>query len=235
MNLLRMAASAVALGSMLQPGFAIGSERVTIDRSFPVENVETEVEVGQAMLTREQMVASPTIRLGQQIISASALGNKIVLPAGDYILVARTEKGSYYQSQSGVVLRSLGISTTWPKGGIFLSPGPDSTASAYWENDFGMRARGALDHPQVSEVPTNELSGTGFRSQLIYAGTTKGAISITYREFKNEFARPAFSTDLTYDLSEGEEVGFRGARIRVLSATNTTIRYVVIKPMTLPQ
>jgi hypothetical protein len=36
---------------------------------------------------------------------------------------------------------------------------------------------------------------------------------------------------LTYDLAAGDEIGFRGARIKVLKATNVSITYVVTKPL----
>ena len=49
--------------------------------------------------------------------------------------------------------------------------------------------------------------------------------------FSDDMARPAFTQDLTYDLADGDEIGFRGARIKVLKATNTAITYVVLKPL----
>ena len=36
---------------------------------------------------------------------------------------------------------------------------------------------------------------------------------------------------LQFDLSEGNEVGFRGARLRIIDASNTGIRYEVTRAL----
>jgi len=75
--------------------------------------------------------------------------------------------------------------------------------------------------------------GNGFHRGLIYSGFAKGILKIAYREFSDNQARSAFNQELSYDISDGDEVGFHGARIKVLKATNTTISYVVLKPLDL--
>lgn len=72
---------------------------------------------------------------------------------------------------------------------------------------------------------------TSFRRELIYAGVSQGTVSIDYREFTNDMARPAFSQTLRYDLSEGREIGFRGARFEIIEANNVSVKYRVIRPM----
>ncbi|EJI85939.1 hypothetical protein AEST_10210 [Alishewanella aestuarii B11] len=42
-------------------------------------------------------------------------------------------------------------------------------------------------------------------------------------------ARAAFSTDVEYDLNESNIIGYAGARLEVISATNTEITYKVLK------
>jgi hypothetical protein len=70
----------------------------------------------------------------------------------------------------------------------------------------------------------------GFRQELLYQGVAVNSLSISYREFNDNFARPAFQQDLQYTLAPaGEtEIAFRGARITVISATNTTLQYKVM-------
>lgn len=70
-----------------------------------------------------------------------------------------------------------------------------------------------------------------FKQELIYNGKSKDTIKLSYREYKEDWARPAFSQDLTYDLSEGKIIGFRGMRIEVLETTNSNIRFIVLSPM----
>lgn len=68
-----------------------------------------------------------------------------------------------------------------------------------------------------------------FITQLIYSGKSGNTIRVTYREFSNNMARPAFNQDLTYDLSESQRITFRNTVIEVKEATNSFIKFVVLE------
>lgn len=72
-------------------------------------------------------------------------------------------------------------------------------------------------------------SPDSFQQTLIYSGKVGNKINIGYREFSNDFARPAFNNDVEYDLSESKIIGYKGARIEVIEATNEHIKYKVIQ------
>jgi len=72
------------------------------------------------------------------------------------------------------------------------------------------------------------VSKESFRRTLIYSGKVGNKLKMSYREFSGEYARQAFNTEVEYDLSDGSEIGYAGARIEVLSATNTEITYKVL-------
>jgi hypothetical protein len=64
--------------------------------------------------------------------------------------------------------------------------------------------------------------------ELVYLGITRQSMSLLYREYTDQdFARPAFSQTLNYDLSDSDVIAFRKLRIRVIKAGNQDIRYVV--------
>jgi len=67
-----------------------------------------------------------------------------------------------------------------------------------------------------------------FKQEFIYNGKVGNGIKFVYREFADDFARPAFTQELQYDLSESKIIGFRGLRLEVLKATNTDIDFKVI-------
>ena len=85
------------------------------------------------------------------------------------------------------------------------------------------------------EVPADACSkryifsnyGQTFKQELIYLGRSGDELSFKYREYSGNLARPAFSADLTYDLSKSQTIGYRGARIEVIDAGNQQIRYRV--------
>ena len=80
---------------------------------------------------------------------------------------------------------------------------------------------------QVADMTS--ISATGFKRELLYNGKTKDNIRILYREFSGDLARPAFSQELMYDLSESRVIGFKDIRIKIIEATNTNIKYEVIE------
>nr|WP_314543323.1 hypothetical protein [uncultured Massilia sp.] len=69
-----------------------------------------------------------------------------------------------------------------------------------------------------------------FRRELVYSGVARGVISLLYREHYGNISRPKFSQELHYDLNEGNEIGYKGARFKVLNADNVGITYEVVKP-----
>lgn len=68
-----------------------------------------------------------------------------------------------------------------------------------------------------------------FQQILIYSGKVGEKINVGYREFSNDFARPAFNNDVEYDLSESTIIGYKGCKIEVIEATNELIKYKVIR------
>lgn len=68
-----------------------------------------------------------------------------------------------------------------------------------------------------------------FQQTLIYSGKIGNKINISYREFSDSTARPAFNNDAEYDLSESNVIGYKGALLEVINASNTSITYKLIK------
>ena len=69
-----------------------------------------------------------------------------------------------------------------------------------------------------------------FDQRLIYNGLSGSTVKFLYREFSGFTNRSSFEQEVTYDLNIGEVIGFKSARFRILSATNTGIEYEVLQP-----
>lgn len=78
------------------------------------------------------------------------------------------------------------------------------------------------------EVPYVTSNARNFQQTLYYNGRVGDRINIGYREFSGDLARPAFSNEVEYDLSISNEVSYKGARLRIESADNNSITYVVL-------
>jgi hypothetical protein len=125
---------------------------------------------------------------------------------GSFGRVDHTAPAGLFVSTAGAVH----VYWKWPDHPLFISPAPE------------LRAR-PIDHLVGAE--------DALRRELVYGGSTDNTVSILYREFLNDMARPAFSQELRYDLSKGRVIGYKGARFEVLRADNTGITYRVITPM----
>ena len=76
-----------------------------------------------------------------------------------------------------------------------------------------------------------DLQPDNIRKELIYTGKSGNQIFITYREFKSDLARPAFSQNLSFDMKDGNVFGFQGSRFEVIDASNTNIVYKLLSPL----
>jgi hypothetical protein len=63
---------------------------------------------------------------------------------------------------------------------------------------------------------------------LLYSGKSGNKINIGYREFSGNIARPAYNNDVEYDMSESTQIGYKGALLDILEATNSHIKYKVL-------
>ena len=79
------------------------------------------------------------------------------------------------------------------------------------------------------ETAVDDFNAPTDVQEFVYNGRVGDAVKFVYREFKNNYARPAFTQDVQYDLSQSDEIGFLNLRLRVLEATNTSITYVVTR------
>ncbi len=73
---------------------------------------------------------------------------------------------------------------------------------------------------------TEMLKGS-FSHELIYNGKDGNNIKVSYREYKDDMARPAFFQDLTYNLKESDIIRYKNYKIKVHKATNEEISYTV--------
>ena len=90
---------------------------------------------------------------------------------------------------------------------------------------------GKIPVTDVKHITVEKWNVDSVKRELVYTGISQNTISILYREFMDNTARPAFSQELKYDLSQGKEIGFKGARFEVIKATNTGITYKVLKAL----
>lgn len=73
-----------------------------------------------------------------------------------------------------------------------------------------------------------EYSDDSFKEELIYTGRSGNTIHISYREYKKDFARPAFFQELRYDIEQSRTIVFKQYKLKVIEATNECIEFIVL-------
>lgn len=86
-----------------------------------------------------------------------------------------------------------------------------------------------VDAPGIERTKRSVLAQEAFQQTLIYNGRVGSKINIGYREFSNSMARPAFNNNVEYDLSESMSIGYKGAELEVIEATNQHIKFKLLR------
>ncbi len=68
-----------------------------------------------------------------------------------------------------------------------------------------------------------------FQQTLIYSGKVNNKINIGYREFSGNMARPAYNNEVEYDIATSNLIGYKGAKLEIIEATNEYIKYKVLR------
>lgn len=72
------------------------------------------------------------------------------------------------------------------------------------------------------------VTADAIQRTLIYSGKSGNKINVGYREFSGNVARPAFSNNVEYDLNDSSQIGYKGALLEIIEATNRFIKYKVL-------
>ena len=85
-----------------------------------------------------------------------------------------------------------------------------------------------IDKSEYSEEIIFERDDEYFEQQLIYTGIEGNVLKFSYREFKGEIARPAFTVDATYDMSKNRLIRFKQSTLEIIRYDNQSITYKVL-------
>lgn len=193
------------------------------------------VEVGESLVSKDKQTTIPAIDIEQVIEHLiENLGNKATLTAlpGRYVEKGKDGFGKYYQAIEGEMLEN-GRPVEYPIGIYVTDSDPQKTE--FYALSLYVDGYRPLSYPKDGIQFTKSLHQTrdelSFKKELVYTGISQNVISILYKEFKDDMARPAFSQDLKYDLSESKTVGYRGARFEIIKATNQGLTYKTLKQL----
>ncbi len=181
---------------------------------------EPEIGVPVTVSVGEQMVRQGTIAEEKVlIVHEKAGGGFYTVPAGEYLHVGYDEKDNFYD-KGGITKAAIAD----PPSAIAVEKGQTSRLRVVTVYSY------APESYEASFAEGTRLSKRhdSFQQTLIYSGRIGSKVNISYREFSNNTARPAFNNDVEYDLDSSKVIGYKGARLEILDANNSSITFKLI-------
>jgi hypothetical protein len=204
----------------------------TSNVTLPRVGQPSTAEIGSPMISyiREELLDAG-LRLTRPIQAEGTWAGAayiVSIPAGEAVAV-ETRKGTLFVPRSATFryAREKAERSGLGKPDIGLIADPTGMRLRI---SFGLRSTEIPVDGSYEPSRCRRMGDQGFRRELIFGGAAKGVIKLQYREYMAGLARAPFAQELTYDLVEGSEIGFKGARVNVVRVTNTGIEYVVLKP-----
>ena len=205
--------------------------------SKPDQGADGYAEIGQSMLESDDAEiygGSPELTSPVQF-SGRNMGKDyaVAFPAAKLTAI-NTNRGIGYTSDSATFQYS---NDKGPRHGlsrpdVAVLPDPANLTGLIGYVNFGLSTKTVpIAGASLTFRRCLLLSSIGLRRELEYGGVSKGTVTLQYREFSGNLARPAFSQELHYDLADGAVIGFKGSRIQIIKATNTAITYRILAPI----
>jgi hypothetical protein len=183
--------------------------------SNPILNETVTKNIGEVLLTQGTIATYDAVEL---VVDE----DKGRIPKGVYIATRTAQGATIYQSRSGEVNLNRGMAQN------FLAMKDGKLYFGGWGAWGNMVLTKEIPSTSFREIKATTESENNFQQTLIYTGKEQDIIKMSYREFSGNIARPAFTVDVTYNLNESDIIAFRSARFKIISASNTSITYVVL-------
>lgn len=189
------------------------------DRDIPAVGQAATVAVGERMLLQAHLVESEGITILETTEICSNFLRGIVLQKGLTLDESLGSDGKKYYCGSAVWNNKFeGKRNDYDECFTPLPNGGFKTKTKHVCDEQVDYRLGKI----VKQHPDN------IQKTLLYSGKSDSIIYLSYREFVGDVARPAFTQDLTFDINSDSVVGARGALLKILNVSNTSITYEVI-------
>lgn len=191
----------------------------------PVGQVNTQ-ELGDTLVTKGQVRTYDGLVVSGPV-NVSSFTVEYIYPPQTYL--ARNEDDNWvYYAAADARIRDV-VTGEIPyapySSGVARSKKNPSDLRQYFKAGLALSP---VEMPPFEARKVEVAVEDSFRQELIYNGRAGSTVKFLYREIAGGSLRGGFSQDVQYDLSEGNIVGFKGARIEVLEATNARIQYRVL-------
>ncbi|WP_180122809.1 hypothetical protein [Acinetobacter sp. YH12086] len=191
--------------------------------SFPAVGSTNTVSVGSQMLAQGTIVEKDVLYIPEDFL----ITKHIVLTSGNYEKLGK----------NGEIETYLGNNSFLPNGGyVSLKGNIDPLYRVIFDTHtkkicakpvFGAVKCKIIENARIDKVQVPQKDS--FQQTLIYNGKLGNKLNIDYREFSSDYARPAFTARVEYDLNDSNKIAYKGAILEIIEANNQSITYKVVQ------
>jgi hypothetical protein len=199
-------------------------------RTSPPARPIARAKVTSSPSTVPALGTTTTAGIGEELLTQGTAKRLdfIVIPEDQKIGPMTVRKGKYPKVEEGSGYRGFRATLAKNEPVVYDLEGRVYLYSKDEGNKTACLSRTNCGELDYSLDQSSSFERSAFHRTLIYSGRIGNRITLGYREFSNDSARPAFNNDVAYDLSESKILGYKGARLEVIQATNTEITYKVL-------
>ena len=177
-------------------------------------------EIGTSMIEKGTLHVYEALKIDYYPKKEKYLGKVINIDEGDILLLSKIDKkGKVFFDKNGIL--------DAPQYQGILIANDDYDNPKLFTHNPTLHPLSRKIELKVTKTEQKIICDECLKQQFIYNGKSGNIIKFTYREFINDLARPAFTQELQYDLTDGNIIGFKGLRIEVFKTSNIEIEYKI--------
>ena len=191
----------------------------------PLLGTQAETPVGGVLFSQFRYWSKVGYRLDDQVNLSFVLGRVYAQP-GDFLIKATSDGKPVFCTEKLAYIDPL----VGPKAIACFSESSDGLLRSVSTTPGMVTMSKDLPIPirysKSEEVFPRQNS---FKYELLFQGVSGKNIRLSYREYVNDLARPAYFQDVSYDINElPTTVTFRAVKIEVIAANNSGLKYRVL-------
>ena len=194
---------------------------------MPVIGVEAVASVGDTVYEKSHLSVLPAYTINESFTGKNVFATVTIFPGDKFIKISSK---SFLKA-----CRSPSIEAFAHKlyDACLYDDDGDGTFDRYGANE--VQGGKKLPHPiayKASEFI--QATSDSVKQVVIFLGSTKDSMRLSYREFINDMARPAFTEEYTFPLAATfpQPVAFKGVKLSVTQIDGEGLHYKVISTPT---
>jgi hypothetical protein len=211
---------AAAIFLMLAP--TIASAQTVRDSVHPDIGVPAVASVGDTVYEKSHLIVIPAYEINETFTGKNIFATVSIGPGDKFISIPTKAKLKACRSPSLTALAAK----------IYDACLYDDDGDGTFDRFGGNEVQGGkkLPHP-ISYKPSEFIqpASDSVKQVVIFLGSTKDTLRLSYREFVNDMARPAFTEEYTFPLSSEfpQPISFKGVKLTVAAIDGEGLHYTI--------